>query len=103
MIWFETGAGGRPTGRILAMSSGHGMYVSDNGGVSFVTLPSVGAQPMALSRGAFDNHGTFFGVDDVSKSVWSYANGRWHDLVKEAGLPVAPWPWWPPTRAPIRW
>lgn len=91
LIWFETGAGGRPTGRILAMSSGHGMYVSDNGGVSFVTLPSVGAQPMALSRGAFDNHGTFFGVDDVSKSVWSYANGRWHDLVKEAGLPVAPW------------
>ncbi|WP_206241995.1 hypothetical protein [Novosphingobium terrae] len=90
-IWFERGEGGKPSGRIFALASGHGMYVSQDGGASFNTLPSVGAQPMTLRRGTFDRHGAFLGVDDVGKGVWLYRDGRWHDLTHEAGLPMLPW------------
>jgi photosystem II stability/assembly factor-like uncharacterized protein len=90
-IWFERGEGGKPSGRIFALASGHGMFVSDDNGASFHTLPSVGAQPMTLRRGTFDRHGTFLGVDNVGKGVWLYREGRWHDLTHEAGLPLASW------------
>ncbi|MBY0582605.1 MAG: hypothetical protein K2P68_06760 [Sphingomonas sp.] len=86
MLWFEQPAGGRPTGRIFAMASGHGMYVSADHGVSFTALGAGASHPVTLQRGAFDRRGTFFGVDDASKSVWSYRAGAWHDLTAEAGL-----------------
>ncbi|WP_407668231.1 WD40/YVTN/BNR-like repeat-containing protein, partial [Novosphingobium rosa] len=90
-IWFEKGEGGKPSGRIFALSSGHGMFVSEDGGAGFHTLPSFGAQPMTLRRGVFDRHGAFLGVDEVGKGVWLYREGRWHDLTHEAGLPMQPW------------
>lgn len=87
MLWFEQPAGGKPSGRIFAFASGHGMYVSGDHGASFTPLGASGAHPLTLQRGAFDRRGTFFGVDDTSKSVWSYRGGAWHDLTAEAGLP----------------
>ncbi len=86
MIWFERPAGGKPTGRIFAMSSGNGMYVSTDQGVSFSPLGAGMAAPKTLQRGAFDRNGTFFGVDDASKSVWSFRDGKWTDLTTMAGL-----------------
>jgi photosystem II stability/assembly factor-like uncharacterized protein len=84
MLWFEHGAGKR----LFALSSGNGMFVSSDRGATFTPLPAVGAQPMTLQRGTFDRRGTFFGVDDLTKSIWSYAGGRWRDLTTELGLTV---------------
>lgn len=86
LVWFEQPAGGPPTGRILAMASGRGMFVSRDQGRTFTPLATGPGQPMTLRRGAFDRHGTFFGVDDATQSVWSYRDGLWHDLTREAGL-----------------
>jgi len=86
MLWFEQPAGGKPTGRIFAMASGHGMYVSTDHGASFTALGAGRVHPVTLQRGTFDRHGTFFGVDDASKSVWSYRAGEWHDVTADAGL-----------------
>ncbi|MBW6523991.1 hypothetical protein KZ810_10840 [Sphingomonas sp. RHCKR47] len=88
MLWFERPAGGKPTGRLFALSSGNGMFVSADGGATFHALPASGAQPLTLQRGAFDRRGTFFGVDDVTKSIWSYRDGRWRDLTAELNLTV---------------
>ncbi|MEG8057493.1 hypothetical protein QP150_12960 [Sphingomonas sp. 22L2VL55-3] len=43
---------------------------------------------MTLQRGTFDRRGTFFGVDDLTKSIWSYRDGRWRDLTADLGLTV---------------
>lgn len=88
MLWFERPAGGKPTGRLFALSSGNGMFVSSDGGTTFTPLPAAGAQPLTLQRGTFDRRGTFFGVDDLTKSTWSYSAGRWRDLTAELGLTV---------------
>jgi hypothetical protein len=45
-------------------------------------------QPLTLQRGVFDRRGTFFGVDDLTKSIWSYRDGRWRDLTADLGLTV---------------
>ena len=89
MIWFEQPAGGKPAGRIFAMASGTGMYVSTDKGVSFRPLGGTGAAPRTLQRGTFDRNGTFFGVDDATKSVWSFRDGKWTDLTIMAGLKAA--------------
>ncbi len=88
MLWFERPAGGKPTGRLFALSSGNGMFVSNDRGATFTPLEAAGAQPMTLQRGTFDRRGTFFGVDDLTKSIWSYQKGRWRDLTSELGLTV---------------
>jgi len=84
-IWFETGKGGKPTGRIFAFASGSGMYVSSNGGASFAPLPATGDRPMTIKRGAFDRNGTFFAADE-DKALWMYRQGSWHNLVREQNL-----------------
>lgn len=86
MIWFEKAAGGRATGRIWALSAGHGMYVSKDGGVSFSSLPSGSAQPLVLRRGTFDRNGVFFGVDGGTQTIWNYKDGNWHDLTQASGV-----------------
>jgi photosystem II stability/assembly factor-like uncharacterized protein len=86
MIWYEQPAGGKPTGRIFAMASGVGMFVSTDRGVTFRPLGGPGAAPRTLQRGAFDRHGAFFGVDDASKSVWRFRDGAWTDVTVAAGL-----------------
>ncbi len=88
MLWFERPAGGKPTGRLFALSPGNGMFVSSDNGAMFSPLPTAGAQPLTLQRGTFDRRGTFFGVDDLTKSIWSYSAGRWRDLTAELGLTV---------------
>ncbi len=87
-IWFEQPAGGQPTGRIFALSPGHGMSVSSDHGAHFAPLANRGDQPMNLRHGVFDRQGRFFGVDDAAQSVWSYHDGGWHDLGHESGLPA---------------
>ncbi len=88
MLWFERPAGGKPTGRLFALASGAGMFVSSDSGATFKPLPAAGAQPLTLQRGTFDRRGTFFGVDDLTKSIWSYSGGRWRELTADLGLTV---------------
>jgi len=85
MLWFEQPAGGKPTGRIFALASGSGMFVSGDRGASFTPL-STGAQPMTLQRGGFDRRGSFFGVDDATRAIWMYKDARWRNLTDELGL-----------------
>ncbi|MEP9404012.1 hypothetical protein [Sphingomonas sp. VNH70] len=88
LVWFETGAGAKPTGRILAMASGRGMYVSTDRGASFRPLAAGGAGPMTLRHGTFDRNGVFFAADDETQTIWSLRDGAWHNLTTEAGLPA---------------
>lgn len=86
MLWFEQPAGGRPTGRLFALAPGSGMFVSGDKGRTFAPLGAGMARPLTLQRGSFDRNGTFFGVDDLTRSIWSFKNGRWRDLTAELGL-----------------
>ena len=90
-IWYEQPAVGSPTGRIFAMSSGYGMLVSSDNGVSFTKLPSRTAGPSNIRRGTFDRQGHFFGVDDIGQKIWLYDGYNWHDLNAELGLRPAEW------------
>jgi photosystem II stability/assembly factor-like uncharacterized protein len=87
MLWFEQPAGGKPTGRLFALAPGSGMFVSTDRGATFRLLTK-GTQPLTLQRGTFDRRGTFFGVDDLTKTIWSYRDGRWRDLTTELNLTV---------------
>jgi len=86
MIWFQP-AGASGAGRVLVMNAGQGMMVSNDHGASFARLAMDAAQPMTLRRGTFDRHGTFFGVDDATHTVWKFADGHWQDLTRLSGLP----------------
>jgi hypothetical protein len=87
MIWYERPVGGKPTGRIFAFAAGRGMFVSQDRGVTFSPLPALqGPSPRTLKRGAFDRRGVFFAADVGGNSMWSYAQGRWHNLTQEFGL-----------------
>ncbi len=86
IIWFERHAGAARA-RIWAMSPGHGVYASSDGGRSFSRLVGPDqTQPLMLSQGDFAPDGTFFGVDPDSQSVWRYRNGAWVNLTKRSGL-----------------
>jgi len=86
IIWFEQ-RDGRPTGRIWAMSPGHGVYVSNDGGGSFE--PLVGgeqSQPRLITQGAFASDGTFFAIDRESRSVWRFRAGAWMNLTDRSWI-----------------
>lgn len=83
LIWFAPGTRGT---RLLVMSSGHGMYASDDAGKSFRRLAVAGKQPLSLRRGDFDRHGHFFGADDQGKTVWMLDGEQWIDVGARAGL-----------------
>ncbi|MBV8971830.1 MAG: hypothetical protein JO290_06015 [Sphingomonadaceae bacterium] len=88
LIWFERAAGGAVTGRVWAMSPGHGVFVSADGGASFAALPSATAPvPRLLKHGVFAPDGSFFAVDVPGRAVWRYRAGAWTDL---AGSPTLP-------------
>lgn len=89
LVWFEPSRDRRAPGRILAMAQGRQMLVSQDRGHTFAPLSAQAVQPTNLRRGTFDRHGTFFGVDDVARTVWSYAAGRWRNVGQEAGLAPA--------------
>lgn len=78
--WFAT-RDGLPTGEIRAMSAGHGVFVSTDGGARFTPLGREGeARPRSLTRGAFTADGSFYGVDLETESVWVHRDGRWREL-----------------------
>jgi len=82
VIWFT------PDGRqVWAMSPGHGVYRSRDGGASFVPLVGTGQpQPRTLRQGAFGPGGVFYGVDREDKKLWRFADGGWSDLTGQPGL-----------------
>jgi photosystem II stability/assembly factor-like uncharacterized protein len=86
IVWFAPG--GSPAGaRIWAMSAGHGVFASTDGGNTFAPLPNTGSsQPRTLRQGTFAPDGSFFGVDSETQSVWHYRNGAWVDLTGRFGL-----------------
>lgn len=86
-IWFERGAGGRTTGRILAVSPGRGLFVSEDRGRGFAPLTPAGQpQPMSVKQGAFAPDGAFYAVDPESRSVWVRRANAWTDLTGRPGL-----------------
>lgn len=85
--WFERGAGGSVTGRILAMAAGQGVFVSGDHGKHFAPLVAAGVeQPKTLKQGAFAPDGSFFGIDMESRSVWRFRDGAWSNLTSRPGL-----------------
>jgi photosystem II stability/assembly factor-like uncharacterized protein len=86
-IWFEPASSARPAQGILAMSPGHGVFRSVNGGQTFAPLANSGpAAPTNLRRGSFAPDGTFYAVDPESKSIWRYRAGAWDNLTTRPGL-----------------
>ncbi len=85
--WFERGPGGRPTGRIWAMSAANGVFVSGDGGVRFVPLTAPDApQPKTLKQGDFAPDGNFYGVDPFEKALWRHKLGVWQRLDGRGGF-----------------
>jgi photosystem II stability/assembly factor-like uncharacterized protein len=83
IVAFEPGK----NGRVLAMSAGHGVFISDNQGASFAPLVPEGAeQPKTIKQLAFAGNGVFFAVDREAQKIWRYAQGTWTDLTRKPGL-----------------
>ncbi|MCU4181154.1 WD40/YVTN/BNR-like repeat-containing protein [Bosea sp. BH3] len=90
VLWFER-RDGRATGRIWAMSAGHGLFVSADGGRSFAPLPVQDEpRPLTLTQGDFARDGSFFGVDWETRRAWRYRTGAWTELSEKGGLPATP-------------
>lgn len=86
--WFEQREG-RATERIWAMSPGHGVYVSHDGGRGFEMLVAPDQlQPKLITQGAFSPDGTFFAVDRESRSVWRFRAGSWTRLMSRPWSPT---------------
>lgn len=80
VTWFAI-RDGAPTGEVWAMSAGHGVFVSTDGGARFTPLgPGDSARPRLLTRGAFTRDGSFYGVDLETESAWVHRDGRWREL-----------------------
>ncbi|MBL0407187.1 exo-alpha-sialidase [Microvirga aerilata] len=89
ILWFERAANAEYTGRIWAMSPGHGMYVSSDGGHTFSLLTQPDQlQPKILKRGVFAPNGAFYAVDMEGRAVWKFVDGGWIDLTERVGSPA---------------
>ena len=86
ITWFER-QDGKKTGRIWAVSAGHGVVVSSDGGLSFSPRPADAAGPTILTQGTFAPDGTFYGVDGETKSAWRFQKGAWQNLTALGMLP----------------
>lgn len=84
VTWFQPSSTGRS--RIWAMSPGHGLFVSSDGGLQFSPL-SGGGGPLVIQAGAFTSDGSFLGTDPERQTVWRYRDGQWNDL-RTVGLPA---------------
>lgn len=91
-LWFERGAGGKPTGRIWAAVPGRGIFVSGDKGARFAPLTRPGEPaPETVKRGTFAPDGSFFAVDHDKWKVWRFFEGHWSDLTQTAGLDPRPY------------
>ena len=89
MIWFERGPGGA-TGRIWALSSEHGIYISNDSGVNFAPLVREDdEQPRCLIQGVFAPDGNFYGVDRTGQRVWRYRDNSWSDFAAQGKLSLS--------------
>lgn len=84
MLWFD-----KTGGRSFAFVPGRGLFAADAPTGVFAAVGGGGTGPKHVRRGAFDRHGSFFGVDDEHKTVWTFRAGAWHDLVRENALPAS--------------
>jgi hypothetical protein len=81
LLWFAPTRVRGGAMKIMAMVSGRGLFVSEDGGRMFhPALPSGSPQPMALKQGAFDSRGDFFGVDPVAGKVWRLHGDAWREV-----------------------
>ena len=72
------GVTGGKTNTIFAASSGHGVYESTNGGISW---SSIGG-PSNVTFAAVSSTGVYYAVGN-SNSVWSFNNGTWTQLLSD--------------------
>lgn len=79
LVWFAPPKDGNR--RILAMSSGHGLFASDDDGQNFRQVAAAGTpQPTELKEAAFDSRGDFYGVDPVRGAVWRLHDDNWTEI-----------------------
>ena len=76
------GVVGGVTQTIFAESNGNGVYESTNGGVSWALLSG---GPTKVEYAAVSSTGAYYATD-VNGDLWSYANGKWTELLTGAGV-----------------
>ena len=80
-ILFDPALGGMVNGvtqTIFASSNGHGVYESTNGGGTWTALTG---GPTDVEYAAVSSTGVYYAVGDSNSSLWSYANGKWTELL----------------------
>lgn len=88
MIWFQPQAKGA---RIWAVSPGHGMLVSDDGGATFRPLPNRQTTgPVFITQGSFAHDGSFIATDSEKQTMWRYSDGGWTNLNVAGAIGKAP-------------
>lgn len=85
-IWFKPQSAAASASEIWVQVPGRGFFSSRDGGASFAPLPAAGDQPRDVRRAVFDRNGIFYAADDAARTVWIHRDGRWHNMVDEAGL-----------------
>ena len=81
-ILFDPGASagvvGGVTQTIFASSYGNGVYESTNGGTTWTQLTG---GPTDVEYAAVSSTGVYYAVGDSNSSLWSYASGKWTELL----------------------
>lgn len=91
-VWFAPARNGSGAEQVWVFAQGFGMFVSADGGRSFLPLTKPEAlQPRALRQGVFLRNNAFLGVSDTGQTVWRYRDGAWEDLAATSRLPPKPY------------
>jgi hypothetical protein len=77
------GAVGGVTQTIFASSYGNGVYESTNGGASWTHLAG---GPTDADYAVVSSTGVYYAVGDSDSSLWSYASGKWTELLTGSGM-----------------
>ena len=77
------GVTGGITQTIFAASYGNGVYESTNGGTSWRLLSG---SPTDVAYAAVSSTGVYYATNDngTTSSLWSYANGKWTELLSSS-------------------
>jgi hypothetical protein len=85
-ILFDPAVGGVVSGAtqtIFSSSYGHGVYESTNGGSTWTALTG---GPANVEYAAVSSTGVYYAVGNGGSGLWSYASGKWTQLLSESGL-----------------
>jgi BNR/Asp-box repeat len=83
------GTTGGKTNTIFASSYGNGVYESTNAGATWTALPG---GPTDVENATVSSTGVYYAVGNNNSSLWSYANGKWTELISPSqinGQPIS--------------